>query len=97
VRVRYANIPRDLRDRFEQFGEDALTHALAVGVHSAPREELADLLNNHRPEIWDWLTEKRDLTERRRRRLYVIAWLTLLAAVAAVLVGIIGIRVTLVH
>jgi len=69
-KVRYANIPAELRDRFEAYGEDVLAHALAVGGGSPEQGvELMSLIPQKRAEIMAWLMERRDLAERREQRL----------------------------
>jgi hypothetical protein len=85
--VRYANIPRDLRDSFERHGENVLANALAAGQLSEPYPELAPLLRNNRNEIQQWLIERADLAAQRERRLYSYTRWTFWAAVAAVIVG----------
>ena len=59
-KVRFADIPDELRDRFEVFGEDVLAHALAVGgFNSEQGVELLGLLRQKRQEMLDWLRERR--------------------------------------
>jgi hypothetical protein len=61
-----AYIPPDLRQKFEEIGENVLSHALASGVHSAPHKELGDLLDDHyRAQVWQWLREKRNRQKRK--------------------------------
>jgi hypothetical protein len=70
-RVRYANIPQDARNNFEQFGENVFAHALASGQHSAAYPELGPLQSDdkYRANLRKWLIERRDLAERREQRL----------------------------
>jgi len=93
-RVPRANIPQKLRDRFEQFGENALDHALGAGQHSEPQPELAPLLKEHRDEIYQWLKERRNLAAQREQRLDFYTRWTFWTALAAVIVGIIGVLVS---
>ena len=76
----YADIPPDLRQEFEKFGESILAHAIGSGQHSEPFPELGPLLKNkrHRAHLRNWLSEKRYLAERRDK-------ITVIAAVAALL------------
>ena len=65
-KVRHANIPAELRDRFELFGEDVLTHALAMGAQTMEQGvELVSLIQQKREEMKEWLRERRDVAERR--------------------------------
>jgi hypothetical protein len=70
-RVRYANIPPDSRNKFEQFGENVFANALASGQLSAAYPELGSLQNDdqYRADLGEWLIERRDLAERREQRL----------------------------
>jgi|SRR5580658_3504173 hypothetical protein len=62
-KVRRANIPSELRDRFELFGVEVLAHAVGAGVLSSKGAELDALLQQKRDEIVAWLRERRDIAE----------------------------------
>jgi hypothetical protein len=84
-RVRRANIPDDLRTKFERIGEDVLAHALAVGTQRTQGHELLNLPERNRTEIMEWLTERRDIHERRENRLETVEWAILIAVIVGVL------------
>ena len=50
-KVRRANIPDDLRNKFELYGVDVLAHAIGAGVLSDKGKELNDLLQYNRADI----------------------------------------------
>jgi ferric-dicitrate binding protein FerR (iron transport regulator) len=88
-KVRRANISKDLRTRFERFGEDVLAHALAVGSILTQGRELLNLIEGHREEVMEWLTERRDNHERREQRLETAEWAILIWVVVGVIADII--------
>jgi hypothetical protein len=88
-KVRRANISKDLRTRFERFGEDVLAHALAVGSILTQGRELLNLIEGHREEVMEWLTERRDIHERREQRLETAEWAILVWVVVGVIADII--------
>ena len=64
-------IPADLRKKFEELGQDVLSHALGSGVLSEPHRELGNLRDDqYCAQIWQWLREKRS----RERRKVWIGW-----------------------
>jgi hypothetical protein len=85
-KVRPAAIPQNLRDQFEQFGEDVLAGALAAGQESEPQPELASLLRQHRQSLWLWLTERRDIADRQRQRTETVE----IAILVFVIVGVVS-------
>jgi hypothetical protein len=91
-KVRRARISEDLRTRFERFGEDVLAHALAVGSLLTQGKELLNLVEVHREEIMEWLTERRDIHERKEQRLEVAEWAILVWVVVSVIADIIILR-----
>ena len=87
-KVRYADIPAELRDRFELFGEDVLAHAVGAGEHSSKGAELDGLLQQKRREILDWLRERRDIEERDARRMAAVEWAILIFVVLGVILDV---------
>lgn len=85
-KVRKANIPAELRDRFELFGEDVLAHALGAGEHSSKGVELDALLRQKRNEILEWLQQKRDEHIFREDRLETVEWAILIFVAIGVLI-----------
>jgi|SRR5271167_208211 len=84
-KVRYADIPSELRDRFELYGEAVLADALAVGAQTIKQgEELVWLLQEKRGSLEDWLRERRDVAERQAQRLETVAWALLIFVVCGV-------------
>ena len=75
-RVRYAQIPDELRERFELFGETVLSMAIASPTYNSLVQgvELVGLMQVKRAEITAWLRERRDLAERREQRLETLEW-----------------------
>jgi len=89
-KVRGANIPDDLRTTFERYGEDVLAHAVAIGAASAGQgPELIELLQGKKREIFDWLTERRDIKERKEQRIETVEWAILVWVVLGVIADII--------
>jgi hypothetical protein len=83
-KARRANIPAQLRERFEFYGEDVLAHAVGAGEHSSKGPELDRLLRENRTEILEWLREQAAARERKEtHRFYWILFWTIIAAVAA--------------
>ncbi|HUZ90347.1 MAG TPA: hypothetical protein VMU78_00360 [Methylocella sp.] len=94
--MRYINIPHDLRDSLERYGENVVSFALGAGVSSgshglsmgnpAPTDMALQLLiQKNRDHVLAWLTERRDLAERREQRLETLEW----AVLAFVILGVI--------
>jgi hypothetical protein len=59
--VRRADIPQDLREQFELFGETIMALAIESGDANRIGQELAWLGQNKRWEIVAWLRERRDI------------------------------------
>jgi hypothetical protein len=72
-RVRRANIPPNLRAKFEKVGANVLDHALGAGQLSQPYPELEPLLK-YRDEIWQWLRENRRREKRKNWTAWGIGW-----------------------
>ncbi len=87
--VRKANISEEQRKQFERFGEDVLAHALAVGADRTQGRELLGLLEGDRTPIMKWLTERRDIHERREDRLETVEWFILGWVILGVIADII--------
>src|SRR5690242_11424807 len=85
-KVRRAKISDDLRATFERYGEDVLAHAVAVGSYSSAQgPELIELLQGSKSQIMAWLTERRDIHERREDRLETVEVAILFAVIIGVL------------
>jgi len=89
-KVRKANIPDSHRDIFERYGEHVIGSILAGGF-SPGAEELVDV---YRPseiqkDARDWLTEQRDLHERREQRLEIAEWAILIFVVLGVFIEVV--------
>ena len=67
-KVRRANISQGLRDELERWGETVVVSALVLAP-AMPSSPLHSLATVHRNDTLEWLTERRDLTERREQRL----------------------------
>ncbi len=87
-KVRKANISEELRTKFERFGQDVLAQALAVGAQRTQGVELLELLQGDRTPIMEWLTERRDIHERKEDRLETVEWLILIFVIVGVLADI---------
>src|SRR5271165_5923590 len=79
--IRRADIPPDLRKRFEWFGEDLMKVAIESGDATRIGPELARLGQDRREEIVLWLQERRDIAERRNSTMYWIGWVTVVVVV----------------
>ena len=78
-KVRKADIGPELRTTFERYGEDVLAQAVAIGAVSAGQgPELIELLQGKKQQIFEWLTERRDIHERNADRLETVEWAILI-------------------
>lgn len=86
-KVRRANISRELRDRFEEYGVQAMTMAISASGANiyAQGAEIVTLVQEKRGQISMWLREKADLAARREDRLETVEWAILIFAMAGVL------------
>jgi hypothetical protein len=88
-KVYHANINTQLRSRFEEFGEHVLAQAVAAGEHSSKGAELDKLLHEERPQIIEWLRERRDAAQQlESARFTTIKRWTITAAVASLIAAI---------
>src|SRR5690242_8831096 len=87
-KVRRANIPAELRERFEFYGEKLI--ALAIESHDPNRigAELSNLVQHKRTEIIAWLQERRDLAVQQEDRLETVEWALLLFVFISVVLEI---------
>ena len=87
-KVRRANIPPELRERFEFYGEKLI--ALAIESHDPNRigAELSNLVQHKRTEIIAWLQERRDLAVQQEDRLETVEWALLLFVFISVVLEI---------
>jgi hypothetical protein len=83
-KVRRADIPEELRDRFELYGEALMAEAIASGDANRIGAELAGYGQQKRDEIVQWLRERRDTAERREHRLETVEWAILIFVVMGV-------------
>lgn len=86
-KVRKANIPAALRERFELIGVQVLSGALVISLDT-PDSPLFEIRHRHRAEAEAWLREQRDEEERRHDRLETVEWAILVAVVFGVLVDL---------
>jgi hypothetical protein len=90
-KVRRANIPKELRDTFERFGEPVMQEFIAAS--DAPRaQELLDIYP-HPAKVQaaaDWLTERGDIRINAERRLEAVQWAVLFWAVVAAVAAILA-------
>jgi len=85
-KVRPAGISDDLRKQLERYGETIIAHALAtapMGLYGGP---LYGLLQREHQAALDWLTERRDIHQRREDRLEMVEWAILIFVVVGVIV-----------
>ena len=83
-KVRYANLPADLREQFELYGETLMAIAIESGDANRIGPDLAALGQRHREQIVEWLRERRDIAERQHDRLETVEWAILIAVVIGV-------------
>lgn len=89
-RVRVANIPEVTRREFERYGESVVARGLASpGLGITAGSYLMRFLNNHLQAAQDWLTERRDIHERREQRLETVEWAILIFVVLGVLTDVV--------
>ena len=87
-KVRRANIPSDLREQFEYYGERVMTLAIETGDPDRVGSELADLSKHKRSEIIAWLQERRDLAAQQEDRLETVEWALLLFVFVSVVLEV---------
>ena len=85
-KVRRANIPQELRDRFEEYGEHIMAMAISVSGKELYSQgaEITGLVLQKRGEITSWLREKADTAARREDRLETAEWAILVFVVVGV-------------
>jgi len=86
--IRRADIPQELRDRFELHGETLMALAIESGDANRIGAELAALGQQKRQEIVDWLRERRDIAQRHADRLETVEWAILIAVVIGVVADV---------
>jgi len=86
-KVRPANIPADLRDELERYGELAVATALARGF-DVPTSPMFTLVRDRRDDTLAWLTERRDIAERKEQRLETVEWAILIFLIVGVTVDV---------
>jgi hypothetical protein len=84
-KVRRANIPDTLRDQLEQAGETVVAMMLASGITAQYSGPLVGVLQTQWEGALAWLTERRDIQERREDRLEMVEWAILIFVVVGVL------------
>ena len=75
-KVRWADIPDDVRAKLELFGETVVAMSLSTGIVSGTGQ--LSFLNNNWPDALAWLQERRDIHERKEDRLETVEWAILL-------------------
>jgi|SRR6185437_7018915 len=85
-KIRRANIPRQLRDRFEEYGEQAMSMAISASGSNiyAQGAEIVRLVQENRGQINAWLRERADVAARREDRLETVEWAILIFAISGV-------------
>lgn len=78
--MRVANIPAAIRDELERSGETVVAHALAVPM-DVPNSPLHKFRHEERPAAEAWLTERRDIAERKEQRVEAVEWAVLIFVV----------------
>ncbi|HTS39089.1 MAG TPA: hypothetical protein VMH84_00920 [Xanthobacteraceae bacterium] len=73
-KVRWANIPDNLRKELERLGENVVAQAVAHPVDNPSGLPLYGFVHTHNEQTLDWLTERRDIHERREHRLEFVEW-----------------------
>ena len=87
-KIRRADIPRELRERFELHGETLMALAIESGDANRIGVELAGLGQMKRREIVEWLKERRDIAARHEDRLETVEWAILIAVVIGVVADV---------
>jgi len=84
-KVRVAKISQEVRDELERSGETVIAHALAVplDVSDSP---LHKFRHEERQAAEDWLTERRDIAERKEQRVELVEWAILVFVIFGVIV-----------
>jgi hypothetical protein len=86
--IRRADIPPELRTEFERYGEILIAMGLSQPQAASYSGPFFALISSHGNEAAAWLTERRDLDERRENRLELVGWAILLFVVIGVLADI---------
>jgi len=88
-KVRRANIPDNSRDWFERYGEVVIAQALATSYAGSDPSSLSGFVFQRRDDAANWLTERRDIHERKEDRLETVEWAILVFVVVGVMADII--------
>jgi hypothetical protein len=89
-KIRKADIPPQLREQFEFYGETLLTLASASEPNAhALGVELANLSRMHRQQIAAWLRERHDIAAQHEDRLETVEWAILFFVVVAVVLDVV--------
>jgi hypothetical protein len=87
-KVTRADIPDELRERFELHGETPMALAIESGDATRIGAELAGLGQMKRAEIVAWLRERRDIEARHADRVETVEWAILIFVVVGVLLDL---------
>jgi hypothetical protein len=95
--VRRANLDEDLRDLFEQYGEQVVAMALALGsnqgtglrTHPVAPTHAMNVVHAHQDAAAQWLRERRDLAERRETIALILNVALLVFVSLTVLLGVV--------
>jgi hypothetical protein len=97
-KVRRATITETLRTEFERYGELVLAHALAAASPVTPLVgDLQKYTTEDRAHLMAWLTERRDIGERKADRTEARDVAILVFAGIAAVTGVIGIVMAFIH
>jgi hypothetical protein len=86
-KVRVANIPSALRAELERTGEIVIANALAVPM-DVPSSPFHNFRFEDREAAEAWLTERRDIKERKEQAAARVQWAILFFAILGVLVTV---------
>ena len=98
LEVRRANLDDDLRDLFEQYGEQVVAMALALGsnqgtglrTHPVAPTHAMNVVHANQDAAAKWLMERRDLAERRETMGMIVNVALLIFISWTMLLGIIN-------
>jgi hypothetical protein len=98
LKVRWAKLDDDLRDLFEQYGEQVVAIALALGsnqgtgfrTHAVAATHAMSAVHANQDAAARWLLERRDLVERRETIGMIMNAALLVFIASSILLGIIN-------
>jgi hypothetical protein len=87
-KIRRASITPELREHFELYGETLMALAVESGDANRIGEDLVKLGQQKRPEIVQWLRERRDIAARREDRVETVELAILLFVILGAIADI---------